>query len=119
MDGPRLDVGSLPAGVQVLQAEYAWLRYRLTLDSPQPFQAVFRTYTFPGWAATVGGYPVPITPTTPYGLISLPVPAGRQQVEVAFGSTPARTLAAGLSLASALGLAALLFRIMTPLKKQF
>jgi hypothetical protein len=113
MGGPRLDVASLPAGAQVLQAEYAWLRYRLTLDSPQPFQAVFRTFAFPGWGATVDGYPVPITPIPPYGLISLPVPAGRQQVEVFFGSTPVRTLAAGLSLVSALGLAALLFRIIS------
>jgi hypothetical protein len=113
MVGPRLDAAALPAGAQVLQTEYAWLRYRLTLDSPQPFQAVFRTFAFPGWVATVGGAPVPITPTTPYGLISLPVPAGRQQVEVVFGSTPVRTLAVALSLASALGLAALLFRIIS------
>jgi hypothetical protein len=108
IDGPRMDVASLPAGAQVLEAEYAWLRYRLTLDSPQPFQAVFRTFAFPGWRASVNGKPVPITPTHTYGLISLAVPAGRQQVEVVFGSTPVHNLAAGLSLASAIGLAALL-----------
>jgi hypothetical protein len=105
LDSLRLDAASLPAGARVVAADYDWFRYSLTIESPRPFQAIFRTFDFPGWQARVDGRRVPITPTYPVGLISLPVRAGRQQVELAFGSTPVRAIGTGLSLASVFGLA--------------
>jgi len=100
IDQPRLNDASLPVGARVVNAEYDWSHYTVVIDSPQPFQVIFRTFDFPGWWAAINGQHVPITPTDPYGLISLAVPAGRQQVEVGFGPTPIRTAAAGVSLAS-------------------
>jgi len=108
LDEPRLDAASLPEGARVMDARYDWLEYTVTVESPQPFQAVFRTFHFAGWKATVNGQPTPIRPVGPYGLIGLDVPAGRQRIEVRFGSTPVRDVAAGLTLASATGLLGLL-----------
>ncbi len=101
----RLDPRCLPAGAQVGGAQYTGERYEVDLESPVPFTAVFNTFYFPGWQAEINGAPVPVTPSSPYGLISFPVPAGRQHLVVRFGSTPVRSLAVGLSLASLLALA--------------
>lgn len=109
-DVARLSASSMPDEARLLAAHDELLRYRATIDSPQPFQAIFNSFYFPGWRATINGQPVPITPTSPYGLISLPVPAGQQQIEVYFGSTPVRNVASVLSLATLIGVLALLFR---------
>ncbi|MEA3309659.1 MAG: 6-pyruvoyl-tetrahydropterin synthase-related protein [Chloroflexota bacterium] len=98
--GQRLDETSLPAGARVLAANYDPTRYQLTLEAPSAFTAVFNTFDFPGWQATVNSELVAITPTEPYGLISIPVPAGETLVEIRFGSTPVRTWATGISLGS-------------------
>lgn len=112
---PRLDPESLPEDAQVIDAHYGPLRYTLTIDSQLPFQAIFRTFYFPGWQATVQGRPAALTPTDPYGLISLPVPAGRQEIELRFSSTAVRTGAALLSLLSALLTVALCFAQPLPI----
>lgn len=102
-DGPeRLDLDSLPSGAKVLDTTYKPLYYSLVLSTPRPFAARFNTFYFPGWLATVDGEPVAITPTVPYGLISVAVPAGEHRLEVWFGSTPVRRLANGLSISSLL-----------------
>ena len=104
-DGPqRLDLGSLPSGASLVSAEWAPLRYDLVLSSPQPFSALFRTYYFPGWRASVDGHEVSISVTEPYGQVSVQVPAGEHRLVVWFGSTRLRTAA---TLMSALGVAAL------------
>ena len=107
-DGPRLDAGSLPSGAYLVDSQYDLLAYAVTVDSPQPFRAVFNTFYFPGWRAMVDGQRVSIVPTGLYGLISLDVPAGRRDIEVRFGSTPVRIVATGLSLASVAGLVGVL-----------
>lgn len=109
----RLVVESLPVGARLVTAQYDLLDYSITIDSPQPFQAIVNTFYFPGWWAEINGQRVPIIPTEPYGLISLNVPAGQQHIEVGFGSTPIRDGATGLSLVSALCLAALLAKAAT------
>jgi len=106
----RLSASSMPDEARLLAAHDDLLRYRATIDSPQPFQIIINTFYFPGWQATINGQPVPITPTSRYGLISLPVPAGQQQIEVYFGSTPVRNVASVLSLARVIAVLALLFR---------
>ena len=109
----RLDATSMPASVRVVSATYDLLNYTIVVDSPEPFRAVIRTFYFPGWWARVSEQPVPIAPTDPFGLISLAVPAGKQRIEIGFGSTPVRTAATGLSIGSVLGLAWLLTRQAT------
>jgi len=106
----RLDQNSLPGGARQIAAQYDLLYYKLTIASPQPFQLVIKTFYFPGWWATVNGKRVPITPTDPDQLITLPVPAGQHTIEIGFGSTPVRTVADGISLLSVICLAGLFIK---------
>jgi hypothetical protein len=100
-DGPeRLDLDSLPVGASLLAAEWAPLGYDLILSSPEAFSARFRTFYFPGWTARLDGQSVPIAVTEPHGQISVEVPAGEHHLVVWFGSTPIRTAASLLSLAT-------------------
>jgi len=97
-DRARLDWHSLPEGARVERADYRPLEYRLAIWTPRSFVAVFNTLDFPGWRVWVDGVVTEITPTDPYGLISVPVPAGRHVLRVSFGSTPVRTWAETISL---------------------
>ncbi len=119
---PRLEAASLPEGARVVDERYDWFAYHVTLESQVPFRAVFKTFYFPGWQATVNGHAVPILPTDPYGLISLDVPAGQSQIAVHFGTplkgvlgtTPARAFATGLSVVSALVIGSLVAQVAWP-----
>lgn len=95
---PRLEAATLPKDAYVVTAHYAPLHYEILVESARPFRAVLNTFYFPGWWATAGGKPLTIQPTDPHGLISLVVPAGRQQIEVGFGPTLVRSASTGLSL---------------------
>jgi hypothetical protein len=108
----RLNPASLPPNAQVIKAHYQPLAADVTIESQSPFTATFDIFHFAGWHASIDDQPVIITPTEPHGLISLIVPAGRHRVQVWFGSTPLRTAAGMVSLASALTLvaASLMFR---------
>jgi hypothetical protein len=109
----RLDRASLPEGAQVVGAEYRPLEYKLTIQTPSPFVPVFNTFDFAGWRAWVDGLEVAITPTDPYGLISVEVPAGTHELRVSFGSTPVRAWADMVSGASLVLLAATAFLSLT------
>jgi hypothetical protein len=89
----RLDRIYLPAGARVESAVYGVNQMELTLDAPQPFQAVFHTFYFPGWQANVDGQPAPIAPVTERGLIGVTVPAGRHHLSLRFTETPVRQFA--------------------------
>ncbi|MBN1261432.1 MAG: glycosyltransferase family 39 protein, partial [Anaerolineae bacterium] len=95
-----LDVASLPAGGRVLSIECGPTRYRLAVESPEPFQAVFHTFFFPGWQARVADAPAAVRPVGDHGFLGVEVPAGRRQIEVWFGSTPVRSWASGVSIVS-------------------
>ncbi len=101
-DADRLDYASLPADAQVLQADWQPFRVRLRLSLPVQTRLVLRIFYFEGWHTAVDGAPTAVTPTAPYGLISLEVPAGEHEVTVAFGSTPVRSAGLALSLAALL-----------------
>ena len=59
-----------------------------------------RLYEFPGWQVKVNGTPVPHRVSPPYGLMEVGVPAGRVQIDVWMGGTPARTTGATISAAT-------------------
>ena len=70
------------------------------VDAQSDIRLRFYTYYFPGWQATVDGRPVSIAPEPPNGLITLDVPPGEHLVQLRFGPTPLRRLAAAITLAS-------------------
>jgi len=114
----RLNSASLPSGARVLASSYRPLSSDVTVESPEPFVAVFDLFTFAGWQARIDGRPVAITPTDPHGLISFPVPAGQHRLQVLFGSTLLRTGASVVSLLSALVLIAVSLRLHTDRRPQ-
>jgi len=59
-----------------------------------------RLYEFPGWQVKVNGRPAPHRMSPPYGLMEVDVPAGRVQIDVWMGGTPARTAGAATSAAT-------------------
>ncbi|MCC7362418.1 MAG: hypothetical protein IT317_23260 [Anaerolineales bacterium] len=100
----RLDESRLPSGAVVAAQSAGVITQSVTLDTPAAFEAVFAVFNFPGWRAAVDGAEVPISTTTPYGLIAVPVPAGTHTVALTFGTTPPRQVG---SFISALGLVVL------------
>lgn len=99
----RFDVSSLPSQAELLHVAYDRLGATIEVDSPQPFQARYLTFAFPGWRATVDGDRVPITPEDPSGLITFPVPEGQHTLRVEWGLTPLRAVFGALSVLAALG----------------
>lgn len=64
-------------------------------------------YYFPGWQVKLNGVSVPHRVSPPHGLIETDLPAGRHQIDIRMGSTPARTAGAlitALTLVFLLGL---------------
>jgi hypothetical protein len=67
-------------------------------------------FFFPGWQARIDGRPAPIDASPDNGLIRLSFPEGRHHLELFFSRTPLRAFAELISLASAMVLAAFLWR---------
>ncbi len=82
----------LPPGVQVTLLNNAPQEHHWRVQAPTAFTLEVLIYDFAGWSAAIDGEPVPITPSDPHGLITLPVPAGEHTVTLVLGSTPARAL---------------------------
>lgn len=107
-DAPTVGLGGgallrsqLPAGVRVLDEDIRPLRYRAVVDAEGPVTLAFGQFAFPGWRVRVNGREAMVAPTSPHGLISFAAPAGRSQIDIAFGATPARSAALAASLVSA------------------
>jgi hypothetical protein len=96
----RLDSTYLPPGARVTFADYGFNRAELVLDSPEPYQAVFHTFYFPGWMAWIDGQPAPVVPVTGRGLIGVTMPAGEHRLLLEFRETPLRWWANVISLVS-------------------
>ncbi len=97
---------TLPPGVVIEPLEHGPQHdvWRVTASDPFTFEVL--TYDWAGWQAEIDGQPVPITPSDPHGLITLPLPAGEHIVRVFLGGTPARDLGNAVSLLALAGLAA-------------
>jgi hypothetical protein len=96
----RLDLTYLPPGSKLVSASYGFNRAELIIDSPEPYQAIFHTFYFPGWTAWVDGQPGQIAPVSERGLIGVLMPAGRHQLELYFHETPFRRMANAISVVS-------------------
>ena len=80
----------------------------LDVDAPEGGTVMLRTFWFPGWTGETAGAPLTLTPTASLGAITFELPPGRHQVELRFGPTPTRRLAAFLGAGAALGLVVVL-----------
>jgi len=89
----RVNRATLPAGTTVTLVDERPLAWTFSIDGDAPF--VFRLFHFyfPGWTAILDGASVPIQPAKPDGFITLEIPPGRHQLEIAFQDTPARKAA--------------------------
>ncbi len=99
----------LPLGVTVEVLEHGPQHDRWRVQAGEPFTLEVLTFYFAGWTAEIAGQPVPITPSDPHGLITLPVPAGEHIVHVYLGSTPPRDVGVLLSVGAVLLLAVIIF----------
>jgi hypothetical protein len=106
----RLDLSTLPEGSRILSARTGALETTIELNSPASFRARYLAFYYPGWRASVDGEPAEVTPTSPEGLVSFEVPAGRHTIAVRFGETPLRLAADAISLVSLLTLVVLTLR---------
>ncbi len=93
----RLDPSYLPAGATLVSAAYSFNRAELVVDSPEPYQAIFHLFYFPGWEARLDGQVIPITPWSERGLVSVVMPAGQHQLLLRFTDTPVRLAANAVS----------------------
>jgi hypothetical protein len=99
----RFDWRVLPAGAAIESSEYGPLTARLDVNTPEPFQARYLSYAFPGWQVRVNGEAAQITPSDPEGLITFPVPAGTSVIDVDWRLTPLRRVMAAVSVLALIG----------------
>jgi hypothetical protein len=102
--GEKLDLSSVPEGTVLRRLDDAPLATRLDVTSPLPFVARFFVFRFLGWSATLDGQPVSLAAPGPYNTLTVPVPAGRHTLDLAFGETRPRLGFDLLSLVSALAI---------------
>lgn len=102
-DGEPLDVATVLSG----QAEVHTLRHGGASDEVQvsggPATIQFYTYDYPGWRVFLNGEVIPHRHETPFGLITVDVPAGNHSLLLKMGTTPVR-MAGGLLSLLALGI---------------
>ncbi|MCC7361868.1 MAG: hypothetical protein IT317_20460 [Anaerolineales bacterium] len=105
---PRLN--TVPAGVTVTAQTPGVTRLSATVTADAPVTLTFDLFAFPGWRATVDGRAAPVGAAAGSGLLTVGAPAGTHTLALTFGLTPLRGAAAALSLLTAAGLAAALWR---------
>ncbi len=89
----RLDPQALPEDARVVSAHYRPLRASVVVETSRAFQARWLGFYYPGWRVWVDDKPVVVGPEEDTGLLTFPVPQGRHEVRVRFGTTPLRTTA--------------------------
>ncbi len=89
----RLNPAFLPPDAIIESASYAFNRADIVINSAESFQAIFNTFYFPGWKATIDGQPALINPVSDRGLIGIKMPAGQHHLQLSFQETPLRKMA--------------------------
>ena len=93
----RVNHEAMPDGATVVAEVVTLLRTRYLVTAPKQFRLRLYQFDFPGWQVTIDGQPAVTELAKPEGTIVILVPQGEHVVEVAFGSTPARTVAWAIS----------------------
>ena len=107
----RVNREAMPDGAVVVAEYVRPLTTRYHVTAPKQFRLRLYQFDFPGWQVTIDGAPATTELAAPEGLIVVLVPQGEHVVEVRFGSTPARTLAWGITAAALLLAAAGAWRL--------
>jgi hypothetical protein len=97
----KMGVGQLAANIRVGVLEHRTHgdRFQINLRTPTVFSIL--TAYFPGWQATIGGRPVPLSADEQTGLIRVDIPvATNEELAIFLGPTPARTGGWAISWAS-------------------
>jgi hypothetical protein len=100
----KVNRATLPDGTIVNTVYHRPTEDRFIVQSDQPFLLRLYTFAFAGWRVEIDGQNVAYEIAEPEGFIVVPVPANAREVRVYLGTTPARTFALMLSLASLVGL---------------
>ena len=102
----RVNRTVLDAGqVNVIEQRGAWVH--LLVSAAVPLRIPFYISAFPGWRVVLDGHDTPLDVSDASGLLYVEMPGGVHDVQIYFGSTPARDAGWGLSLVSLLAAAAL------------
>jgi hypothetical protein len=107
----RVNHEAMPDGAVVVAEHVRPLLTRYLVTAPKQFRLRLFQFDFPGWQVTIDGQPAVTELAEPEGTIVVLVPQGEHVVEVAFGSTPARTLAWAISAAALLAALAVAWRL--------
>ncbi len=89
-----------------------------TLQASQPVTLTYNQFYFPGWQATLNGSSLPLTPSSPHGLITLAVPTGEHDLHLWFGATAVRRLGTVISGVAFLAAVAVLLWSQLPAKAE-
>ncbi|MCL6432377.1 MAG: hypothetical protein K6V36_16205, partial [Anaerolineae bacterium] len=80
-------ISNLPEGGRILADERHTGRWRVWLETPMPFDAVFYMLYYPGWAGYVDGQRRTVWPVEGPGYLALELPAGEHTVELRYEGT--------------------------------
>tara|TARA_Y100000590_G_scaffold252003_1_gene282988 strand:- start:2384 stop:3712 length:1329 start_codon:yes stop_codon:yes gene_type:complete len=108
----KFERDSLPDGTNISVARSRTQSELLQISSSNPFDLKFSRFYFPGWTASIDGVDLPIDITVPDGRISVNLPAGKYDLLLEMASTPVRSLASTISMASAILIVVILFTNM-------
>ena len=98
---------NLPPTAVLHQQTRTPLSLTANLTASEPFTLTAELFAYPGWVAQLNGRDVPLTPSPPYGLITLPVPTGNHHIHIFWREPTSRRLANALSLVAFLMLVGL------------
>ena len=99
----RFDDSVLPSNAKIIDIKYSPTGATVVLSSPEPFNARYLTFAFPGWVAIIDNQRVPILPSVPEGLVTFPVPAGTHTIDIGWQSTTSRTATMAISALAFIG----------------
>ncbi len=98
----RVNYETLPAEVTIQTEVIRPLHTRYLMTTPRFKRLRLYLFDFPGWQVRIDGRIVETELGRPDGFMVIPVPAGQHVIDVAFGTTPARTVAAVITAGSLL-----------------
>ncbi|MFQ5436989.1 MAG: hypothetical protein ACE5FD_19195, partial [Anaerolineae bacterium] len=106
----RVNWAAVPDGATVETENLTPLHVRYVVNTPIDFRLRLFLIDYPGWQVQVDGRPAEAELGTPEGFIVVPLTAGQHEVDVNFGTTPARQAAWGVTVVSLLAALFLFWR---------